>query len=85
MATKKPVKETARLTIVCDSANDCTVRVKGERFDLITAFAALLELEQEDNEFRNMMALAMKMVLDKDKKKKKKLATKKKVAVKKKK
>ena len=85
MATKKPVKETARLTIVCDSANECTVRVKGERFDLVTAFAALLELEHEGNEFRYMMASAMKMVLDEDKKKKKKPATKKKSAAKKKK
>ena len=85
MATKKPVKETARLTIVCDSANDCTVRIKGERFDLVTALAALLELEDEGNEFRNMIASAMKIVLDEDRKKKKKRATKKKAAPKKKK
>ena len=84
MATKKPVvKETARLTIVCDSADECTVRVKGDRLQIIQAFSILLETEHDENEFREMMALAMKIILEEDKNKKR--ATKKKVAAKKKK
>lgn len=84
MATKKPVKETARLTIICDSDKECSVTVKGDRFDIISGFAALLEVESEDNEFRNMLSVAMKLFLD-DKKDKKKRTTKKKADPKKKK
>lgn len=83
MATKKPVKETARLTIICDSDNECTVKVKGDRLQIIQAFSILLETEHDENEFRGMMALAMKIILDEDKEKKR--ATKKKAAPKKKK
>jgi hypothetical protein len=84
MATKKPVvKETARLTIICDSDNECTVKVKGDRLQIIQAFSILLETEHDENEFRNMMAFAMKIVLEEDKNKKR--ATKKKAAPKKKK
>jgi len=84
MATKKPVvKETARLTIICDSDNECTVRVKGDRLQIIQAFSILLETEHDENEFREMMAFAMKIVLEEDKNKKR--VTKKKAAPKKKK
>ena len=84
MATKKPVvKETARLTIVCDSADECTVKVKGDRLQIIQAFSILLETEHDENEFREMMAFAMKIVLEEDKNKKR--VTKKKAAPKKKK
>lgn len=83
MATKKPAKETARLTIVCDSADECTVRVKGDRLQIIQAFSILLETEHDENEFREMMALAMKIVLEGDKNKKR--TTKKKAVAKKKK
>ena len=83
MATKKSVKETARLTIVCDSADECTVKVKGDRLQIIQAFSILLETEHDENEFREMMALAMKIVLEGDKNKKR--TTKKKAVPKKKK
>jgi hypothetical protein len=84
MATKKPVvKETARLTIICDSDNECTVKVKGDRLQIIQAFSILLETEHDENEFREMMAFAMKIVLEEDKNKKR--VTKKKAAPKKKK
>lgn len=86
MATKKAtVKETARLTIVCSSNNKCTVATKGDRYTLTVALASLLDTEDERNEFRALMALAIRAVLEEDKQKKKKPATKKKAAPKKKK
>ena len=86
MATKKPVvKETARLTIICDSNQESTVRIKGDIHTLTAALASLMAHEDEDNVFREMMALAIRVVLEEDKQKKKKFATKKKAAVKKKK
>ena len=87
MATKKPVvKETARLTIICDSNQESTVKIKGDIRTLTAALASLMAHEDEDNVFREMMALAIRVVLDEDKqKKKKKSATKKKAAPKKKK
>lgn len=86
MATKKPVvKETARLTIICDSNQESTVRIKGDIHTLTAALASLMAHEDEDNVFREMMALAIRVVLEEDKQKKKKFATKKKAAAKKKK
>ena len=87
MATKKQtkVKETARLTIVCDSNRESTVKIKGDMHTLTAALASLMACEDEDNVFREMMALAIRVVLEQDKQSKKKPATKKKAAVKKKK
>ena len=86
MATKKQtVKETARLTIICDSNQESTVKIKGDMQTLIAALASLMAHEDENNVFREMMALAIRVVLEQDKQSKKKSATKKKAAVKKKK
>ena len=85
MATKKPVvKETARLTIICDSNQESTVKIKGDIHTLTAALASLMAHEDEDNVFREMMALAIQVVLHEDKQSKKK-STKKKAAPKKKK
>lgn len=79
MATKKSVvKETARLTITCDSNQESTVKIKGDIHTLTAALASLMAHEDEDNVFREMMALAIRVVLEQDKQKKKKSATKKK-------
>ena len=59
------------------------MRVKGDRLQIIQAFSILLETEHDENEFREMMALAMKIVLEGDKNKKR--TTKKKAVAKKKK
>ncbi len=86
MATKKQAaKETARLTIVCDSNQESTVKIKGDLHTLTAALASLMAHEDEDNVFREMMALAIQVVLYEDKQSKKKPATKKKAAAKKKK
>ena len=85
MATKKATtkkaspKETARLTIICDSSETCAVKVKGDRTTLTAALAALMATEDENNVFREMMALAIRVVLEEGKKKpaKKKAAPKK--------
>lgn len=86
MATKKQtIKETARLTITCDSNQESTVRIKGDIHTLTAALASLMAHEDEYNVFREIMALAIQVVLEESKQKKKKPATKKKAAVKKKK
>lgn len=86
MATKKQiVKETARLTLICDSSEACTVKIKGEPQTLTAAIASLMAHEDEKNVFREMIALAIRVVLHEDEQKKKKSAIKKKAAPKKKK
>lgn len=81
MATTKDVKETGRLTIICNSDDTCTVKTKGNMTDLTAALACLLMNDNENNQFRSMMALAMQLILtesDEKPAKKKKAAVKKK-------
>lgn len=81
MATTKDVKETGRLTIICNSDDTCTVKTKGNMTDLTAALACLLVNDNENNQFRSMMALAMQLILtesDEKRAKKKKAAVKKK-------
>jgi hypothetical protein len=81
MATTKNVKETGRLTIICNSDDTCTVKTKGNMTDLTAALACLLVNDNENNQFRSMMALAMQLILtesDEKPAKKKKAAVKKK-------
>ena len=81
MATTKDVKETGRLTIICNSDDTCTVKTKGNRTELTAALACLLMNDNENNQFRSMMALAMQLILtesDEKPAKKKKAAVKKK-------
>lgn len=86
MTTKKPtVKETSRLTITTDSKQEYVVRIKGDPIDLTAALASLMAAEDENNQFRQLMALAIRVVINNDKQKKKKLVVKKKAAPKKKK
>jgi hypothetical protein len=90
--TKTAVKETARITIICNSNEECTVKTKGDMTTMTAALACLMATDDEHNQFRNMMSLAIQVVLAADgkkpaKKKKaiaKKAAPKKKAAVKKK-
>lgn len=91
MATTKDVKETGRLTIICNGDDTCTVKTKGNMTELTAALACLLVNDNENNQFRSMIALAMQLILtesdEKPAKKKaiaKKAAPKKKAAVKKK-
>lgn len=62
-------KETARMTIVCNSNQECSVSVKGDKLDLVSAFVDLLEHESPDNDFRNMFYIASKVFLTDDKRK----------------
>ena len=81
MATTKDVKETGRLTIICNSDDTCTVKTKGNMTELTAALACLLMNDNENNQFRSMMALAMQLILtesDEKPAKKKKAAVKKK-------
>ena len=81
MATTKDVKETVRLTIICNSDDTCTVKTKCNMTELTAALACLLMNDNENNQFRSMMALAMQLILtesDEKPAKKKKAAVKKK-------
>lgn len=81
MATTKDVKETGRLTIICNSDDTCTVKTKGNMTELTAALACLLVNDNENNQFRSMIALAMQLILtesDEKPAKKKKAAVKKK-------
>ena len=93
MATKKAATETARLTIICNSDETCSVKTKGDMTTLTAALACLMDTDDENNQFRNMMSLAIQVVIAESNKKKpakkkkavvKKDAPKKKAAVKKK-
>lgn len=79
-ATKAAPKETARLTIVCNSNEECSVGIKGDTQTLTAALAGLMAEDDERNTFRQMMAVAIRVVLDVEEKKttkKKKAVTKK--------
>ena len=89
--TKTAVKETARITIICNSNEECTVKTKGDMTTMTAALACLMATDDENNQFRNMMSVAIQVVLAADGKKPakkkavvKKAAPKKKAAVKKK-
>ena len=89
--TKTAVKETARITIICNSNEECTVKTKGDMTTMTAALACLMATDDENNQFRSMMSVAIQVVLaadgEKPAKKKavvKKAAPKKKAAVKKK-
>lgn len=97
MATKKVAakvapKETARLTIVCNNNEECSVKTKGDMVEMTAALACLLNADDENNTFREMMALAIQVLIAEKENKKpakkkavvKKAAPKKKAAVKKK-
>ena len=79
MPVKKDVKETARLTIICNADEECTVKTKGDPGTLTAALACLMANDDEENQFRNMMGLAIRVVLEagEQKPKKKKVAKKK--------
>jgi len=78
MSTKKSAaEETARLTITCDATDKCNVEIKGDKHCLTAAFATLLMNDDNDNEFREMIELAIHVVV-KEQKRNKKAAVKKK-------
>jgi len=74
---KKDSKETARLTILCNNDETCTVKTKGDTTTLIAALACLMITDSRDNQFREMMAVAIKVVISENKMKEKKAAKKK--------
>lgn len=84
MATKKKGKVTASLIIQCYNNEECSVDIDGPAIELITALASLMSYEDGGNHFRELMAAAIKVVLDADKAEKKKKAAPKKKAAKKK-
>ncbi len=83
MPVKKDPKEVARLTIVCTSDEVCSVKTKGSPATLTAALACLMANDDEENQFRNMMGLAIKVVLEAGEQKPKKKKAAKKVVAKK--
>jgi hypothetical protein len=77
MAKTKDVKETARLTIICNADEECEVKIKGDRTTLIAALACLMDNSDDNNTFRQMMAIAIQVVITENEMKEKKAAKKK--------
>ena len=69
----KKNEETAVLTISCYKNNECEVNITGDPFSLTAALAGLMSPESDDekNVFRQMMTLAIELVIEEDKKSKK--------------
>lgn len=85
MATKKKPAQTAKLGITCYDNSECDVKVDGDPQHLIAAFASLMDDDNENNAFRQLMVTAIQVILFKDKAAKKKKPAKKKTVTKKKK
>lgn len=64
MAKTKDVKETARLTIICNSNEECTVKTKGDMTTMTAALAALMLSDDENNKFREMISRAIILIID---------------------
>ena len=77
MPEKKDPKEVARLTIICNADEECTVKTKGDPQTLIAALACLMDNDYENNTFRQMMAIALQVVITENEMKEKKAAKKK--------
>jgi hypothetical protein len=77
MPEKKDPKEIARLTIICNADEECTVKTKGDSQTLIAALACLMDNDDENNTFRQMMAIAIQVVITENEMKEKKAAKKK--------
>jgi thymidine phosphorylase len=77
MPEKKDVKETARLTIICNNKEQCTVKTKGDMNEMTAALACLMDTNHEDNKFREMMAIAIQLIITEHEMKEKKAAKKK--------
>ncbi len=75
-------KEKGRIEIVCNNDKEVTVTVEGERQDLIAALAGLISDDDENNEFHQLIHVAMTLALYKkqldEEKLKKRAAAKKK-------
>ena len=77
MPEKKDVKETSRLTIICNNKEQCTVKTKGDMNEMTAALACLMDTNHEDNKFREMMAIALQVIITEHEMKEKKAAKKK--------
>jgi hypothetical protein len=77
MPEKKDPKEVARLTIICNADEECTVKTKGDPQTLIAALACLMDNDDENNTFRQMMAIAIQVVITEHEMKEKKAAKRK--------
>lgn len=89
MATKKKTtNQKAKLEIICNGDEELRVKIDGDKDVLTVALACLMSLDDENNEFRQLMATAISVVVYKnqlDEKKAAKKLVKKKAAPKKKK
>lgn len=83
MATKKKAtNQKAKLEIICNGDDELEVKIDGDKDVLTVALACLMSLDDENNEFRQLMSTAISVVVYKtqldEKKAAKKLVKKKK-------
>lgn len=67
----------ASMEVICYDDQTCDLSVEGEKSDLIPAIATLLLDESEENDFRHVMNIAIRLVLHKNETDRKKAAKKK--------
>ena len=70
----KKNKEVAKVIITCFDNDECEVNIDGDPLSLTAALAGLMspEADKEENTFRNMMTMAIELVVEMEKKSKKK-------------
>ena len=84
MATKKKTtNQKAKLEIICNGDEELQVKIDGDKDVLTVALACLMSLDDENNEFRQLMATAISVVVYKNQLDEKKAAKKKKLVKKK--
>ena len=67
----------ASMEVICYDDQTCDLSVEGEKSDLIPAIATLLLDESEENDFRHVMNIAIRLALHKNETDRKKAAKKK--------
>jgi hypothetical protein len=56
-------KELTRIEIICKDNKECTVDISGDRKQLIAALASLIADDNEENEFNELIHVAMSVVM----------------------
>lgn len=55
-------KETSKITIICYDNDECTTEIVGNKIELVAAMGALIENEDKNNAFRDILFTAMEVI-----------------------
>ena len=56
-------KEITKIEIVCRNSKECSVDISGDRKELVAALASLIADDDENNEFHQLIHVAMAVVM----------------------